>query len=331
LTSRRKRSLSYPTKAARRYPFPKARYRVSNWREYDQALQDRGSLTVWFTPEAVAAWQAPPTGRRGRSPLYSNVAIETGQMLRLVFGQPWRQTEGLLRSIAALLGVSLAIPDHTTFSRRSVGLSLTTVLPPTAEPVHVVIDSTGLKVYGAGEWQTEKHGERGRRTWRKLHLAVNPDTGEILASELTTNEVGDSSMVGPLLEQIPSALASVLADGAYDAEPVYRAVAERQPQSPPAVIIPPRTTAVLSVTADTAPSPRDRHVQTIQEKGRRGWERAVGYGKRSLVETAMFRYKTLIGPTLRARTLPAQRTEAHVACSVINRMTQLGMPLSQRV
>ena len=195
---------------------------MSNWREYDQALQERGSLTVWFTPEAVAGWHLPPTGRRGRSPFYSNLAIETGHLLRLAFHQPWRQTEGLLRSITSLLGVSLAIPDHTTFSRRSVDLSLATAWTQTTRPVHVVIDFTGLKVYGAGEWQREKHGERGRRTWRKLHLAVNPESGEILASELTTNEVGDLAMVGPLLEQIPGVIASVMADGAYDAEPVYR-------------------------------------------------------------------------------------------------------------
>jgi Transposase DDE domain len=236
-----------------------------------------------------------------------------------------------LRSITALLGVSLAVPDHTTFSRRSVGLSLATPRPPTTGPVHVVLDSTGLKVYGAGEWHREKHGERGRRTWRKLHLAVNPDSGEILASDLTTKDVGDLSMVGPLLDQIPGSLASVIADGAYDGEPVYRAIAAHQPDSPPAVIIPPRVTAVLSPTTDTAPSLRDHHIQTIQEKGRKGWEKAVGYGKRSLVETAMFRYKTLIGSTLRARKLAAQKTEARGACSVINRMTQLGMPSSQRV
>jgi Transposase DDE domain len=186
----------------RRHQIPKARYQVKNWREYNQALQERGSLTVWVTSEAIAAWQAPPTGQRGRPPLYSNVAIETGHILRLAFGRPWRQTEGLLRSIVTLLGVSLAIPDHTTFSRRSVSPSLATPLPPTPGPVHVVIDSTGLKVYGAGEWQREKHGERGCRTWRKLHLAVNPDSGEILASELTSNEIGDLSMVRPLLDQV---------------------------------------------------------------------------------------------------------------------------------
>jgi hypothetical protein len=164
-----------------------------------------------------------------------------------------------------------------------------------------------------------------------LHLAVDPNSHEILASELTTNEIGDSSLVGPLLRQIPGSIASVLADGAYDREPVYRAVTLRQSQPPPAVIIPPRVTAVPSSGIHTAPSLRDRHIEVMHEKGRLGWEKAVEYGKRALVETAMFRYKTLIGPTLRARKFAAQQVEARVASSVINRMTQLGMPISQRV
>src|SRR4051794_15569170 len=139
--------MPYP---ARRHPFPKARYQVKNWREYDQALQDRGSLTVWVTPEALAAWQALPTGKRGRSRYYSDLAIETGHLLRLAFGRPWRQTEGLLRSVVTLLGVSLAVPDHTTFSRRSVGLSLATLLPPTAGPVPRGLAPAGAEGCGAG-------------------------------------------------------------------------------------------------------------------------------------------------------------------------------------
>ena len=323
--------MPYQAIQAQRQQFPKMQYRVKNWREYDRALQERGSFTLWVTPAALASWHPAPTGQRGRARRYSDLAIETGHLLRLAFGRPWRQTEGLLRSVVTLLGVSLEVPDHTTFSRRSVDLSLPTALMRNTEPVHVVIDSTGLKVYGAGEWQAERHGERGRRTWRKLHLAVNSESGSILASELTTHEVGDLAMVGPLLDQIPGSLASVTADGAYDAEPVYRAVAERQPQPPAAVIIPPRATAVLSATTNIAPSLRDRHIQLRQEKGRRGWEKAVSYGKRSLVETAMFRYKVLIGPTLRARKFEAQQVEARMACAVINRMTQLGMPSSARV
>ncbi len=140
---------------------------------------------------------------------------------------------------------------------------------------------------------------------------MNPDSsGEILASELTTNEVGDLAMVGPLLNQIQSPMTSVMADGAYDAEPVYRAVAARQPQSPPAVMIPPRATALRNPVTGTPSSPRESHIQMIQKKGRLGWQKAVGYGKRALVETAMFRYKTLIGPALRARKLAAQKIEA---------------------
>src|SRR4051795_10511662 len=168
--------------------------RVQNWPEYDRALQRRGELTVWVTPEAIAAWCPPRTGRRGRPRDYSDVAIATGHLLRLAFGRPWRQTEGLLRSLATLLGLDVGVPDHTTFSRRSPGLALARSLAKAQRtgPVHVVIDSTGLKVYGAGEWLTEKHGERGQRTWRKLHLAVDPNSGEILACELTTIEEGDA-------------------------------------------------------------------------------------------------------------------------------------------
>ena len=324
--------MPYKANEARRHKIPRARYRVTNWPEYDRALQQRGSLTVWVTPEALAAWHPPKTGRPGRSCTYSDIAIETGHLLRLAFGRPWRQTEGLLRSLATLLNLDIGVPDHTTFSRRSPGLALAGALAQAQRtgPVHVVIDATGLKVYGAGEWLVAKHGRRGGRTWRKLHLAVDPSTGEILASELTTTDEGDAALVGPLLEQITGSIASVIADGAYDGEPIYRAVAERQPDPPVAVIIPPRANAVPSPTADTTPSQRDQHIRTIQDRGRLGWQKAVGYGRRSLGETAMFRYKAIIGRGLRARTLPAQKTETRAACSVLNRMTRLGMPVSQR-
>jgi hypothetical protein len=326
--------MPYKFNEPHRHKIPRARYRVQNWPEYDRALQQRGTLTVWVTPEALAAWQPQHTGQRGRPRDYSDVAIETGHLLRLAFDRPWRQTEGLLRSIVGLLGLAVGVPDHTTFVRRSPGLARATALgraQASGGSVHVVIDATGLKVYGAGEWLIEKHGERGRREWRKLHLAIDPDSGEVLACELTSNEEGDASQVAPLLDQISGPLGMVIADGAYDGEPVYRAVAERQSEPPVAVVIPPRSTAVSSATVETAPSQRDRHIELIRDKGRMGWQRAVGYGRRSLGETAMFRYKALIGPGLRARRLPAQKSEVRAGCAVLNRMTRLGMPVSHRI
>jgi transposase len=321
--------MPYKVNKKRRHRIPKARYRVQNWREYDAALRRRGDLTVWVTPEAMAAWKPLHSGRRGRPQQYSAIAIETGLMLRLAFGRPWRQTEGMLASILRLLGLDLPVPDHTTFSRRSADLTVAKAVRTATGPVNVVIDSTGLKVFGAGEWQREKHGGKGHRTWRKLHLAVDPQSGEILTSELTTTEDGDASQVGPLLDQISGPIASVTADGAYDGEPVYRTIAERAPAA--AVIIPPRSTAVPSNTAETAPTQRDRHLQMIQEHGRLGWQKAVHYGCRSLGEVAMMRYKTVIGRRLHARTLPTQKTEAAAGCKVLNVMTRLGMPVSQRI
>ncbi|MGQ9371279.1 IS5 family transposase [Azospirillum sp. ST 5-10] len=321
--------MPYKANESRRHKIPKARYRVENWAVYDAALRRRGDLTIWVTPEAIAAWTPPATGRRGRPGRYSDLAIEAGLMLRLAFGRPWRQTEGLLGSLMRLLGLELPVPDHTTFSRRSANLEVASALAATGGPVTVVIDSTGLKVFGKGEWHQEKYGGTTRRSWRKLHLAVNPDTGKVLASELTGNEEGDASLVGPLLDKIARPIGAVIADGAYDGEPVYRAVADRAPEAE--VIIPPRATAVPSDTAETDPTRRDRHIRMIKERGRLGRQRAVQYGRRSLVEVAMLRYKVLIGRCLRARTLPAQKAEVRAACVVINRMTSLGLPASRKV
>jgi hypothetical protein len=164
-----------------------------------------------------------------------------------------------------LLGLELPVPDHTTFSRSSVDLGVATSLKKAVGPVHVVINSTGLKVFGSGEWLHEKHGGKPRRTWRKLHLAVDPDNGEILASELTTTDDGDASLVGPLLDQIDCPILAVSADGAYDGEPVCRSVVGHTPDA--AVIVPPRSNAVPNGTAETDPTQRDRHIQQIKERG----------------------------------------------------------------
>jgi transposase len=297
--------MPYKFNESRRHKIPKARYRVANWPEYDAALVRRGSLTVWFTEDAVAAWHAPATGERGGQPIYSAIAIETSLALRLVFHQPLRQTEGLLRSIADVLGINIAIPDHTTLSRRGGGLTILPKLIDRAEPLHLLIDSTGLKIYGEGEWLDQKHGIRSRRRWRKLHLGVDANTHEIVAVELTPDDVGDVSEVPDLLDQIDAEVASVTADGAYDGEAVYDAVAERHPSA--TVIIPPRAT---SVAGETTATQRDQHLAMIDEHGRMGWQRRSGYNQRSLVETAMFRYKTIIGRRLQARTLSNQACPA---------------------
>ncbi len=318
--------MPYKFNESRRHKIPKARYRVTNWPEYDAALVRRGSLTVWFTEEAVAAWHAPATGERGGQPVYSALAIETGLTLRLVFHQPFRQTEGMLRSIAEVLKVDIAIPDHTTLSRRGGGVTILPKLADRDEPMHLLIDSTGLKIYGEGEWLDQKHGLRSRRQWRKLHLGLDADTQEIAAAELTPDDVGDVSVLPELLNQIDADVISMTADGAYDGQAAYNAVAERHPVA--AVIIPPRATAIPSEATTTQ---RDGHLAAIAEHGRIAWQSSSGYSRRSLVETAMYRYKTIIGRRLHARILTNQRTEAKVACNVLNQMTWLGMPITVRV
>ncbi len=168
-----------------------------------------------------------------------------------------------------------------------------------AEPVHLLVDSTGLKLCGTGEWLIEQHGTRTRRFWRKLHIGMDAETGEIVAAELTTNDVDDASQVGPLLDQVIGPVASVTGDGAYDHDFVYRAVVDRQPDA--AIIVPPRLTAVPSRTATTDPTQRDRHLQCVAENGRIGWQKVSGYNKRSRVEAAIGRTKQVIGDRPQAR------------------------------
>ena len=193
--------MPFKTNADRRHHIPKQRHRVTNWAEYDAALRQRGSLTVWFTEAAIAAWRAEPRTTRGGQPYYSALAITTALTLRAVFRLALRQTEGLIGSIIRLLGLDLAVPDHSTLSRRAETLPVPRPRS-SSEPVHLLVDSTGLRLCGPGEWLVEKHGTRTRRSWRKLHLGVDADTGEIVAARLTANDVDDGSQVGPLLDQV---------------------------------------------------------------------------------------------------------------------------------
>ena len=328
--------MPFKANASRRHHIPKQTRKVTNWADYNASLRQRGSLTLWFSEDAIAGWRAAPRTTRGGQAWYSPLAILTALTLKAVFRLALRQTEGLIGSIIELLGLSLAVPSFSTLSRRAETVAVPRPRSGSgaehdadSEPLHLLVDSTGLKLCGAGEWLAERHGTRKRRSWRKLHIGVDADTGEIVAATLTTKDVDDAAEVGPLLEQVEGPLDMFVADGAYDQDSVYDAVIGRDPEA--AVIVPPRSTATLSETAETEPTQRDRHLQGIAEKGRMGWQKASGYNIRSRVEAAIGRYKQVIGDGLRFRKDERRGTEVAVAVHVLNRMTELGCPISVRI
>jgi len=311
--------------ADRRHHIPKMSFKVQNWPAYEAGLLRRGSLTLWIEDVALDHWQRCGPGGQAR---YTDAAIQTSLMVRTAFKLPLRQTEGLMTSVFKLMDLTLSTPDHTTVSRRAVTLPMIQTAPVPQGPLHVLIDSTGLQVYGAGQWLEAKHGVKSRRTWRKLHLAVDAASGMIVAQTLTGQDVDDPSQVAPLLDQIDDPIGRVTADGAYDGAPTYQTVAAYGVGIE--VVIPPRSTAVPSGDPGL-PTQRDRHLAMIAEQGRLSWQAATDYGQRSLVETTMGRYKALIGPRLRARGFPAQQTEAAIGVAVLNRMLAAGRPNSVRV
>ena len=312
--------------AGKRHHISKAQFTVTNWPEYEAGLKRRGSLTLWLTPEAIALWKAAARTTPGGQARYSDLAIQTCLMLRTAFRIPLRQAEGLMASVFTLMNVSLIVPDHTTVSRRATTLPPLPRIPAEGE-LHILIDSTGLKVYGAGQWLEEKHGVRARRDWRKLHLAVDADNFSIVAHTLTDSHTDDPSQVGPLLSQTEGVVVQVTADGAYDGRPTYSTIVGYGENI--TVVIPPRATAVEDVSPGP-PGQRDRHLAMIQEKGRLAWQKAVGYGKRALVETMMGGWKALIGARLRARGFAGQKTEVAIGAAVMNRLLSVARPHSVR-
>ena len=309
----------------RRHHVPRQKHRVSNSAAYDADLRQRGSLTVWFTNEAIAAWRAAPRVTPGGQPCYSPLAILTALTLRAVFRLALRQTEGLIGSIIGLLGLELRVPDHSTLSRRAKTLEVPRPQPRrNGEPVHLLVDSTGLRLCGAGEWLLEQHGTKTRRSGRKLHIGLDAGSGQIVAASLTAKEIDDGAEVDPLLDQITGAVSSFTADGGYDQDRVYAGVAQRYPEA--TVIVPPRATAVPSNTAETAPTQRDRHLQQIAEYGRMAWQKASGYTTRARVEAAIGRFKQVIGDGLHSRTDDRRATEVDVAVHALNHMLELGRP-----
>ena len=295
-------------------------YRVTNWPEYERALQARGDVTLWLTPAALAKWTPPKRVGRGGQAKYSDIAIETALTLRLLFRMPLRQSEGFLRAVLAMMGVDREAPDHTTLSRRSKALDVRLHRPSRSGAVHLVVDSTGLSVVGQHEWSSQKHGKQGRRGWKKLHLGMGAD-GVVLSQVLTPSNVHDSTQVRALLQDAGRAVASLTGDGAYDTVDVYRAAEE----SGARVVVPPRRSAALSGARALAPA-RERAVEQVRRIGIRRWKREVGYYRQSTVENAFSRYKALFGDRMRARQYEAQRTEAAVACNALNRMLGFGRP-----
>jgi hypothetical protein len=317
--------------ADRRDKIPKQKYRVTNWSNYNESLRRRGDLTVWVSEEALGLWSAPRRTTRGGQRRYSDLAIELCLTLGVVFRQPLRQTQGLMRSIAGLQGVQIAVPDFSTLSRRGNGLILQTrprVDSHTA--IHLVVDSIGLKIFGEGEWLEEKHKtKRRRRSWRKLHLGLDLVSGEIVCSDLTKDDVGDPTALPDLLDQVDGPVDLFLADGAYDGEPTQELLAARF-GSMIEVTIPPPKNARFSPNAAQNPTTRDLVITEIAAHGRMAWQKASGYNQRSRGETLMGRWKAIVGPKLKARAFENQKTEATIGTRVLNRMTGLGRPSFER-
>ena len=311
-------------------PKYKGKYRVGNWAAYDAALRARGGLTVWFDEAAIAAWNAPPSGRPGGQRWYSDLAIVTALTLRTVYDLALRQTEGFVGSLIRVLGLALGTPDHSTLSRRNRTVRVPRLPPDDAGPLHLAIDSTGLKLCGSGEWQAHQHGTSGRRrSWRKLHLGVDAH-GFVIASALTDSGADDAAIGVSLLKQVEGAVARFAADGAYGRRALYEAVAAVG-AADLRIVIPPERTATVEAGAMGPWWRRHAAIERIAAVGRRQWRKESGAHRQARAENGMYRYKHLIADRLRAKHLEAQKREALVAVHVLNRMTALGMPESVKV
>ena len=318
--------------ASRRHHIPRAKYRVMNWPDYDRGLVRRGDIRFWIDESALEQWDAAKRRTPGGQRRFSELAISTTLMLggwssRL----PLRQTEGFVRSLVDLMGCDLPVPDHTTLSRRRRTVDVVVETSTNKRSTDIVLDSTGLKFFGAGEWARAKHGET-RRSWRKLHISVDPASSEIRTHELTGDDTADATMAGPLVAGSGGMIRRVFADGAYDGEPVTKAIREaRPPNSPPEIIIPPRATSIPPPDTPHGGSEREHHAAEIASKGRMNWQKRQGYGLRALGETAMARVKRLNGGKLNARTFQSQQTDIAMQIDALNRSIRAAKPNTIRI
>jgi hypothetical protein len=297
------------------------KYKTTNWRCYNAALKSRGSLSIWFDPGMD--WRAAPTGKQGRQPTFSDSAIQTCLTLKVLFRLPLWQVIGLVESLLKLAGLDWPVPDFSTLSRRQK--SLTVVIPYRGSkgPLHLLIDSTGIKAEGEGEWHTRKHGPSKPRQWRKVHIGIDADTLEIRAIEITSNSVGDAPMLPELLSQVPDdqEISTVTADGAYDTRACHNAIADRGAHA----VIPTRRNAKPWKPKTPGAEARNEILRATKYLGRAIWRRWSGYHRRSLVETKM-RCVKLLGDGIMAREFDRQVTELQVRAAVLNGFTALGIP-----
>ena len=310
---------------SRVHPTYKTNYHVQNWASYDRALVGRGDITIWLSPTAIAAWEPDRAGTRGAQRKYSDVAVETALTLRLLFHLPLRQAEGFLTSLFVLMGLDLQSPDHTTLSRRGQHLNLTLRRVPRRAGLHLIIDSTGLSIVGEGEWAAAKHGGRGTRGWKKLHVGVD-HTGVIVAHALTDATVDDATTGIELIKAVNADITRVTADAAYDTVAFYEAAGARGAT----VVVQPAKTAKVSRRRPRS-SARDRTINKVKRIGRRRWKKTSRYHQQARAENAFFRYKSIIGDGLRARTPGGRTAEALLACNILNAMTDLGRPDSDAI
>jgi len=306
----------------------KHKYRIRNWNHYNKSLIQRGSITVWFSDEAVKKWRAPKEPRKKGHPfIYSDDAILTALIIRSVFHLPLRALEGFMLSLTMLMKIILPIPCYTQICKRSKFLGQELEKLSRRNITDLVIDSTGLKVYGEGEWKVRKHGYTKRRTWRKLHLAVCPDSNEVIFNVLTDSTTSDGEVYLDFIEISPRSLKRSFGDGAYDSRKCYKASYKHGSS----LIAPPQCNAVFDQMAPPYMQARNDAILEIiglggDENARKIWKKLKGYHRRSLAETAMFRFKQLFGNTLKSHLFYSQKAEARAKCLAMNKMTALGMP-----
>ncbi|MEM7758000.1 MAG: IS5 family transposase [Cyanobacteria bacterium P01_A01_bin.40] len=305
----------------------KNQYRIRNWSEYNAGLKQRGSITFWLSTNVIEKWLLQEkTGRRGASRTYSDIAIATISTVKSIFSLGGRQTQGFLESLFELMNLDVPVPDHSTVSRRLSSLEIELPVNKSKSLRHIVVDSTGVKVYGEGEWKTRQHGISKRRTWRKLHLGIDENTGEIISAVVTTNDYHDSQILEDILNGVEDEISQVSADGAYDTNDCYEKITDRQARA----AIPPRKNARIQQHGNckAAPLPRDENLRGIRQMGRKKWNRESNYHRRSLAETTMFRLKCIFGGTLSSRQFDNQAVELFLQCAALNRMIQLCKPVS---